>query len=254
MLSPALPTQDAPPAPPAPTRPAPPPGVVAPGRPAGAWARVALAVLVLAASGAARHLQARKYAARALAERNSPFPLKDLPTNLGGWSGIDEALDPQIARATGCTDSAFRTYADLRTGVKIGMIVLYGPTVDVFVHSPENCYSAAGYAQVDGETRMVDVGGRKVPIRRLIFARGEGSRAERQEIYYTWYYDDRWTPDLAEAKRLERIPAIYKVHLSRSVRENELLDVGNPCEDFLARLIPDLDRRIAAAKATGRAG
>ena len=44
---------------------------------------------------------------------------------------------------------------------------------------------------------------------------------------------------------------MFKVQVSRRVmdRELDLLDIGNPCEAFLAQLMPELDRRIAEGRA-----
>ena len=40
---------------------------------------------------------------------------------------------------------------------------------------------------------------------------------------------------------------MFKVHLDRRIGESEYRDAGNPCEDFLARLVPEMEARLAAA-------
>src|SRR5205823_6693590 len=104
--------------------------------------RVALAVAALAASAGVRYWQGRRVDAALAQGKVSPFPLGELPLTLGPWRGSAEVMDPLIARAAGCTDHTFRTYTDERTGVKLGLFVIYGPAVDVFIHSPGNCYPA----------------------------------------------------------------------------------------------------------------
>ena len=149
----------------------------------------------------------------------------------------------------GCKDSVFRTYVDGRTGVRISMIVLYGPPVDVTEHTPENCYPHAGYMTSEGPVvRAVPVGGRPVPFNSMIFEKGEGGSLERQEVYYTWHYG-RWTASRASTKLLERIPGIYKVHLARAVSARETLEPDGPSEAFLAQLVPEIERRLAASSA-----
>jgi EpsI family protein len=218
-------------------------------RPALLWAQVALAALALGASGVVRYWQSLKVDQALQSGRRSPFPLADLPLELGTWKGDTEPLDPAIAKATGCSDHAFRTYVDERTGAKLGVIVLYGPAVDVFIHSPDNCYPAQGYTLTDGpNTRVVRSGGAEIPFRTMVFGKGEGGQSEHQEVYYTWGYAGTWTPDVPVMKHTERIPGMFKVHLSRRVSEGEFREENNPCEDLLTHLMPELQRRLKSAQ------
>lgn len=231
--------------------PAPPPPVRGGGS-AGLWVRVALAVAMLGASAGARALQLRRVDQILRDGRVSPFRLADLPRTLGPWDGDDEALDPAIARATGSTDSISRVYQHRITGQRIALIVLFGPSTEMYIHAPEVCYAAAGYEQTVGpRPRAVTAGGAAWPFHELVFSRGEGGLAELQEVYYTWRYSGAWTPGLLTQKGFERIPGMFKVHVARGVKDTEMdnLDVGNPCEDLLARLMPEIDRRIASGHA-----
>jgi hypothetical protein len=211
------------------------------------WIRVFLAVFALVAAGAAREWQSRRVDDFLRRNQDSPFPLKDLPLVLGDWKGIDDTLPPEIARATGCKDYIFRTYTDARTGVRLSLIVIYGPPMEVIEHAPEKCYPYAGYTMIEGlQTRSVPVGDHKVPFASMLFQKGEGATADRKEVYYTWHYG-QWTPTRAITKQIERTPGMYKVHLDRAVAERESRDQGSPCESFLSLLIPEMDRRIAAS-------
>jgi EpsI family protein len=213
------------------------------------WARVGLVVALLAASAAARQWQAHRVDQAIRDGRVAPFPLKDIPETLGDWEGVTSKIDPHIARATGSTDSVFRTYQHRRTGQRIDLILLFGPSTEMYIHTPENCYPASGFTQVAGPNlHNLPVGKAQIPFHSLIYAKGEGSTVEREEVYYTWHYSGRWTPDLVTAKGFERIPGMFKVHIQRRVMkaaELELLDVGNPSEAFLAALMPEIQSRMA---------
>jgi EpsI family protein len=217
---------------------------------AGTWVRVALACALLAASGAVRWTQARRFQAISDASKESPFPLEELPLTIGPWKGEVAKLDEQIARATGATDHILRRYVNQATGVNVDLIALYGPATSVFIHRPETCYPSAGFELVEAPgTRTVEAGGLRAPFRALVYLKGEGGQTERQEVYYSWRYNGRWTPDVGTFKQLERIPGMYKVHLARSVTEHEKRDVGNPCEAFLQELLPVLEGRVRQAQA-----
>jgi hypothetical protein len=221
----------------------------------GRWVRVGLACLVLAASGGVRWWQARQVEAVLEGGRNAPFPLNDLPMVLGDWRGEPTTLDPKIARRTGATDLITRRYVDQRTGATVEAIVLYGPSTEVYGHIPEVCYLAAGYDKVAGpDPRTVKAGAgagagaEAVPFRALLYSRGEGGQADLHEVYYSWRYQTHWSPDVVNVyKRFERIPGMLKVHLARRVTEHERRDIGNPCESLLEVLLPELERRLAAA-------
>jgi hypothetical protein len=70
-------------------------------------------------------------------------------------------------------------------------------------------------------------------------------------VYFSWRYNNKWSPDVGKQKHFERIPSMYKVQVARRVSDHERRDVGNPCEAFLQELLPDLEQRISATR--GRA-
>src|SRR5699024_8123562 len=138
-------------------------------------------------SGAVRYWQALGVDQELREGRKPPFALKSLPEQLGDWQGTDEELDPQIARATGCTDYVFRTYQNRKTGSRINLILLYGPAEEVNTHAPSNCYPAAGYKAASmAEVREIRAGDRSYPFKTIVYAKGEAGLTERQEVYWTW--------------------------------------------------------------------
>ena len=148
-----------------------------------------------------------------------------------------------IARATGADQIVTRRYVNQDTGATVDMILLYGPAAEVYVHAPEVCYPAAGFAQVSGpEVRPIKSGPTRAPFKALVYSKGEGGPGELQEVYYSWWYHGGWSPDVGKQKHFERIPSMYKVHLARRVIAGEKRDVGNPCESFLNELLPEMER------------
>ncbi|MCU1376830.1 MAG: hypothetical protein JWO68_4116 [Actinomycetia bacterium] len=222
------------------------------------WAQVGLAVALLAASAAGRAWQARRVDQLLRDGRVAPFALVDLPMTLGSWTGRDEAMDPIIARATGSTERIQRVYQNAVTGQKVTVLVLFGPSTEMFIHAPEICYPAAGFSPVLGPLARTVTGGKAKspespkaswPFHEVVYSKGEGGQANQEEVYYTWRYSGVWTPGLMVQKQFERIPGMFKVQVARRVRDREidLLDVGNPCEAFLKLLMPEIDRRIVAS-------
>lgn len=217
------------------------------------WARVGLACLVLLGSAGLRLWQTRRIEGALAEGRRGPrIDLAALPMVMGAWKGRATELDPQIARATGADQVVTRRYVNQDTGVSLELIMLYGPAVEMYIHSPEVCYPAAGYTLQGGpESRSLKAGEETVPFRALVYHKGEGAQTDLQEVYFSWWYHGKWTPDVGNQKHFERIPSMYKVQLARRVIEQERRDVGNPCEAFLLELLPEMGRRIAATQQRG---
>jgi EpsI family protein len=207
-----------------------------------------LVCALLVSSGAIRLWHARRVRETAESGRTSAFPLKELPLTLGNWRGADAILDPRIAQHTGASDAVFRRYVDQATGATVEVIVLYGPAVELFIHTPEVCYSAAGYTQsgVSGR-RVVTTRGVAAPFQSLVFEKGQGGDADILEVYYSWRHQGHWTPELGMMKQIERIPGMYKVQLARRLTVHERRDVDNPCESLLEFLVPEIERRLTPA-------
>jgi hypothetical protein len=213
-----------------------------------AWVRVAVVCLLLVASGVIRLAQVRRVDAALASGRQSPFPLETIPHVLGSWKGEGTEMDDTIVRATGSTDRITRRYVDQRTGVGLDVIVLYGPTSDMFIHRPELCYPKAGYTPFgDVNSRPVPLGKSAVPFKSLAYTKGEGGQAEFQEIYCSWRYNGQWFLDVSDPKRSERIPGMYKVQVARRISATENRAIDNPAEAFVELLVAEIERRIAAA-------
>lgn len=220
--------------------------VARPGSQIRLWVQVGLAVVLVSVSAGVRVWQQARVESTVLSGWVSPFPLEDLPLELGPWEGHTGELDPLIARSAGAVDTIHRSYVDRRTGCRINMIVLYGPASSVYIHAPELCYPTAGYTQVGPkrEHKVPLPDGRQIPFRSLVYAKGEGGPTSREEVYYTWHYNNRWTPYMLSTKRIQRLSGMYKVHLARPVTETEKLGDSDPCQEFLSFLLPELERRI----------
>ena len=214
---------------------------------AGTWVRVIVVSVLLLGSAGVRALQTDRIESSIQAIRKRPkVELASLPMDMGSWKGITTDLDPIIARATGADQIVTRRFVNQETGVSLEVILLYGPAVEMYIHAPELCYPQAGFALVDGpDDRTIKAGTSEFPFRSLLYSRGEGAQADLQEVYYSWWYNGHWTPNVGLQKQFERIPGMYKVHLARRIIPGEKRRIGNPCESFLQELLPEIERQMS---------
>lgn len=222
----------------------------------GMWMRVVLAVVLIGASAGVRIWQQGRYDEVLRSGQASPFPLAEVPLELGVWKGIDDQLDPDIASGTGAVDAIFRTYTNQQTGVKVSLILLYGPATEVFIHAPEVCYTASGYDTLLGpDTRSVAFQGRdaKAPFYAHTFGRGEGGYREIQRVICSWFFNGKWSPVQANFKVMERVPGMYKLHLARGASPTERFDgsTPEPCEELAALILPEVQKRLEATGLVG---
>lgn len=221
------------------------------------------AIILLMGSAFIRYRMEAAVADRITATRFSPFPLADIPKTIDTWKGAEGELDPFIARKTGSTDYIMRRYTNSQTGAVVEVLMLYGPAAEMGYHKPDACYPGAGYTLVGGgDLRPVSFqeknDRRSVSFKNLVFQRGEGSLADRQQVYYVWRYSDIYALELGQPSRFGRLPGMFKIQVSRGLAPTESADgranKSNPCEDFLSRLMPIFESKIAGtamAPATG---
>ncbi len=238
----SLSTLDSPMAPPSPAR------ISGPTSRKWLWARVLLVVALVGASAGVRWVRAGQYADLIEAGELAPFSMDDLPTTFGPWKGEDAKLDSEIARATGASGLLSRIYTDGRTGVKLSVIVLYGPATKVYIHSPEVCYPGSGFRTVEGPlVQKISVGDQKIPFASLLYEKGVGSVLDRRQVYYSWHYVGQWSPAMLLQKKVDRLPGMFKVHIERRAGMHEQIDLNDPCIGFLELMLPDIQRRIDLA-------
>jgi hypothetical protein len=212
-----------------------------------------LACVLLGASGGVRAWQDHRFATGQNEVAVSPFPLKDLPATLGDWraqEGSDASLDPEIARIAGSSDHLVRTYTNAAIGQSLTVLILFGPAQIVSAHTPAACYPGVGYQQVaETLTRSVANGsGPPAQFSSLVYAKRKDLQQERQEVFFSFRHGNRWSTD-PRWKDVRHHPAMYKVQTQRLVTESESStarrEQDNPTEQFLALLLPEIERRDA---------
>ncbi len=212
-----------------------------------------LACALLLCSGAVRFWEDRHFQSIQIQSSIPLFALKSFDETIGRWhakENTESALDPQIARIAGSTDSLIRTYVDKQTGVSVVVLILYGRAGPVTAHTPEVCYTSQGYDQL--ETFDFDMPGQtpgSARFRSLLFTKKGGREGTQQEVFYAFRNEGRWAPVVQGTwKTLEANPPVFKIMVQRRLAEQERRNVNNPTVLFLSEMLPVLERRIHAAE------
>ena len=210
---------------------------------------LAMLCLLLGASGAVRYWREFQFASILSREKESPFPLKEIPTVLGNWrmvEGAEATLDPEIARVAGSSDHVLRAYENQRTGEKATVLVLYGLAELVWGHTPEVCYPATG-GRAASLPRDVMIAGPTdaappTPFRAGVFGRMEGGTTVYHDVYYSFRNAGTWEPSMGDRWKLFRYnPGMFKVQVERNIKTPQPPD--DACNDLLSALVAAIDSR-----------
>ena len=224
------------------------------GRPSAAavpWTWMLLACVLLGGAVAVRDWQDLRFRSKLKTVEVTPFPLKSLPYVLGDWhakEGQESTLDPEILKMIGSTDHIVRDYVNELTGGRLTVVITFGRADATFGHVPEVCYPSAGFAPAEAPSfHQVDTGGGHglATFRSEVFAKSQGQLTLREEVYYSFRHNERWSPSAIDSWKLFRVmPSMFKVQVQRRVVEHELRDQNNPTEQFLKALLPEIESRI----------
>ncbi len=210
--------------------------------------------LLLGGSGGYRYWRDHQFATLEVQSRESPFPIKDVATLLGGWRMVDGAettLDPRIARIAGSTDHVIRTYQNEATGDRVTALVLYGPALLVFGHTPDVCYPSSGYAPLAAPDDVTIAGIDGAPdalFRHALYGRTEGGASQVNEAFHSFRNAGVWVPDMGSRwKQFRYNPGMFKIQIDRVARDSK--SRGEDVHDLLAALVADVENRVRAAAA-----
>lgn len=173
--------------------------------------------------------------------------LARVPMNVGNWEGEDLEGDEEQLRAARVTGSVTREFKNPSTGEAVSMFLVCGKSQHVADHTPDRCYTAAGFTLLTGPHKYdIDYGdGDSAELYTAVFQKEEPERTHYLRVFWTWrstsggWHAPKW-PLLSFAGT----PALYKLYLISAIRPSgEVIEEGAPVK-FAKRLFPVLDAAL----------
>jgi EpsI family protein len=202
-------------------------------------------VLLLAATALFLHM-------RPAADQNPPSePLSQLPVNIAGWVGSDQAVDPETLETLGAGDILARVYTQGARTQPIGLFIGYFPTqrTGQTIHSPKHCLPGSGWVfEESNSLDLIDVNGKPHRVGEYIISSG----ATKQFVIYWYQAHGRSVADeymakiymVVDAIRMNRTDgALVRVITPISSGE-DVSAARNRAERFTMQLAPLLPRFI----------
>jgi hypothetical protein len=181
--------------------------------------------------------------------------LERLPLTIGDWEGRVGTLDRRELERTGAAGILCRRYVHRATGESVTVLLMCGRPGPMAIHTPEVCYTGAGYDMCGSPTRQ-------------IFPRGTGVDAfwaadfqvagalvpERIRVLYAWSRGTAWQAPQNPRLELAGAGVLHKLYVVSDLAPGERGEVHRPADEFLIGLLPELDAIVSPPSAPGVQG
>ena len=207
------------------------------------------ATAILLISGVVSHLMARdteqleSAAARVAAA----------PRTVGDWQARDEATDDAVFEQIGARGYWTRTYVNQKTKESVLVILMCGRPGKMAVHTPEICYSGAGYDLSDQPTTVAiadGAAGESDDFWNAQFTK-KGPRTTHLRLCWAWNAQGTWEASPSPRWQFRGEPFLYKLYVSRDVSSQSGLAIqADPVADFLRQFLPPLRATLFPPRGT----
>jgi hypothetical protein len=179
--------------------------------------------------------------------------LKNVPKEIGDWTGEDlPPEDKRIMEIAGAVGSLSRIYRNDRNE-QVSMFIVCGRLDDVFFHSPDRCYPAAGFeTSSEVVNQSIEAGTDVAEFKTATFLKADPGGNQNLRIYWSFNGSGPWVAPDAYRWAFAGQRALYKIYVVTPSTGREISADQNPAVDFIRAAIPELNRAFAPALKEGR--
>ncbi len=201
---------------------------------------------------ASAHLQG------AWSERWGTFPelqlyahqLERIPMDFGEWKGEDsEKSSENILKIAGAEGEFVRVYSN-SSGQQVRVSIICARLRDVFYHTPDRCYPAAGFEMLgDPQPEVFDINkDETAQFLTTTFLKSEPTGTHSERGLWSWSSDGKWIAPKNPKLQFAGEKALYKMYVFAAVPPgNKKVGVEEYCVDFIRAFVPVLDVALAPA-------
>lgn len=171
---------------------------------------------------------------------------KRFPVRFGDWEYVQDLEgDPKELERAGAVGHVSRLFRNIDTKDQVSAFVVCATPHDASGHTPDRCYPGAGFEIAEAEHRQsvpLDDGRTAETFTGTFRKSGQTLR-----VYWTYGVDGKWVApqiariELAGASSVNKLYAI--IDESRTTKPR----AQAACNDFLASLLPEIDRSLGIA-------
>ncbi|HEX3728015.1 MAG TPA: EpsI family protein [Pirellulales bacterium] len=177
--------------------------------------------------------------------------MSEIPKQIGEWQGEDEEQsDEKILKIAGAEGELVRTYKNAN-GDMVRVSMICARLQDIFYHSPDRCYPAAGFEmQGEPQPEVFEIGDTTAEFFTTSFLKSEPTGTHSERGYWAWSGDGTWkaskNPKLEFANDAH---ALFKLYIFASVPALTKQKSGDHdfCQDFIRAFVPAVERALRPA-------
>lgn len=205
------------------------------------------ASLIVVASGLVQGLWTDRFVqSRELSDAITRISL--VPMNFGDWSGKPIDVDQRQLDAAGIVGSAMRHYENRRDKRTVDILLVCGRPGPISVHTPDICYSGAGYVLMEDQLKTSVTYGnpqKTAQTWRGDFLKERSVVPSGLRILWSWNDGGGWKVSENPRRDFASCRALYKLYVVRQTNGSTLEPVeGDPGIGFLKELLPELERTL----------
>lgn len=202
------------------------------------------AALLLVASGAVHGIWTERWTSNPEDLALAAARLDDVPAAFGKWDGknIDMPADPK----SGLAGVMARRFVHRENGKVISVYLACGRPGPACIHTPQACYPADGFAEMESPRRMSVPSDGKTPSE-FWTARYTRQRADGQtnlRIFWSWHTAGGWkvadNPRIAFAGE----SMLHKLYVIREMANPNDPAEAEVCAEFMRELLPVLEQKL----------
>jgi len=163
--------------------------------------------------------------------------LHEVPLTIGEWEGKDiGGSDARIKQASGSEGDFNRVYRNA-AGEEVRVMLMCARFRDIFSHSPDRCYPAAGFEMLNPpEQVIID----EAQFFTTTFRKSDPTTGTHDERgYWTWTSDGKWLAPSNERVAFSGERALYKMYVFTTVPTGDRARADKDiCGDFIRQLVP----------------
>lgn len=166
--------------------------------------------------------------------------LERVPDQIGDWQNVrNDKLEPEAERMLQCTGNIVRVYENTRSGDRVSVAVLLGPSGPTSVHTPEICYSSRDY-QITNDRSVWSPAGETEnhsdTFWDLRLTTNDVS-ATPLRVIYGWANQKTWQATQYPRFSFGGSPYLYKLQLAGPA---PVAGNRDACDEFLSAFLPVL--------------